>query len=201
MTYESSPLMRRMTLAFLRIEGATQEAGGKPGFPPAIGLAVSACESAWWRSETGKNNYFGITRAPQFPGDPESAFCATSEYLPQPGQLARFRADERDSAVAQAGKPGWYWMHRWFAVYPTLEAAVGAYVLLLIDSTRYHPAWIGYHEGAERGDSDLFLKAVCAAGYATGPAFQVELQISHQQNILQAVASGRAELAANSHAA
>lgn len=201
MTYETSPIMRRMTLAFLRIEGATQEAGGKPGFPPQIGLAVSACESAWWKGCTGANNYFGITRPPKFAGDPESAWCATSEYLPNPAQRARFRADEWATAKPIPGKPGWYSMHRWFASYASLEAAVGAYVHLLLDNTRYNPAWIGFHEGAEHGNADEFLRAVCAAGYATGPAFQVEVQIAHQQNILHAVAAGRAELAANPNAA
>jgi hypothetical protein len=32
------------------------------GFPPAVGLAMSACESGWWASVTGANDYFGITR-------------------------------------------------------------------------------------------------------------------------------------------
>ena len=43
------------------------------------------------------------------------------------------------------------------------------------------------------GDADKFLQAVCAAGYATGPAFKVELAIEHQQNILHAVDMARSE--------
>jgi flagellum-specific peptidoglycan hydrolase FlgJ len=200
MTYETSPIFRRMTLAFLHIEQETSSADGKPGFPPAVGLAVSACESAWWAAQTGKNNYFGITRPPAFAGDPASAWCLTMECV-TPAQLAGFRSDERSTAVPIGINR--YRMYRWFASYPTLEAAVHAYVHLLIDASRYNPAWTAFHEGggALRGDADKFLAAVCAAGYATGPAFKVEVQIEHQQNILRAVAAGRAELLANPLAA
>ena len=45
---------------------------------------------------------------------------------------------------------GEYSMYRWFAVYPSLEAAVEAYVDLLIKSTRYHPAWLALSEGRRR---------------------------------------------------
>jgi flagellum-specific peptidoglycan hydrolase FlgJ len=83
-----------------------------------------------------------------------------------------------------------YSMCRWFAVYPSLEAAVAAYVDLLIESMRYRTAWLSYQKD---GDADKFLQAVCAAGYATGPAFKVELEIRHQQNILHAVETARAE--------
>jgi flagellum-specific peptidoglycan hydrolase FlgJ len=81
-------------------------------------------------------------------------------------------------------------MYRWFALYASLEAAVEAYVDLLIDSMRYHPAWVAYQKD---GDADKFLQAVCAAGYATEPAFKVEIAIEHQQNILHAVEMARAE--------
>ena len=81
-------------------------------------------------------------------------------------------------------------MYRWFAVYPSLEAAVEAYVDLLIDSMCYHPAWLAYQKD---GETDKFLQAVCAAGYATGPAFKVELEIEHQPNIVQAVVMARSE--------
>jgi len=198
LTYETNPLMRRMTLAFLRVEAATAEPG-KPGFPPHIGLAVSACESAWWSAQTGANNYFGITRPPAFDGDPGSAWCATTENITGM-QLLSFRADER--ATAKPIRPGWYSMHRWFAAYPDLKTAVQAYVHLLIDATLYHPAWVAFHnDRAAHGNSDEFLRAVCAAGYATGPAYKVEIQIAHQQNIIHAVSAGRAELLANPAAA
>jgi hypothetical protein len=122
-----------------------------------------------------------------------SAWCATTENV-TPGQLGAFRRDERETAVLIG--PNKYSMHRWFAVYPNLMTAVSAYVHLLIDGTRYHPAWVAYHEGTlNHGNADEFLRAVCAAGYATGPAFKVELEIEHQANIVAAVAAGRAELA------
>ena len=131
-------------------------------------------------------NYFGITRPPAFPGDPQSTWCKTTEYSTPTG-LTRFRDDERATAVLIDPAKGEY---RWFAVYPSLEAAVGAYVDLLIDSLRYHPAWVAYQKD---GDTDKFLQAVCAAGYATRPAFKVELAIEHQQNILHAVDMARSE--------
>jgi hypothetical protein len=55
---------------------------------------------------------------------------------------------------------------------------------------RYDLAWVAYQKD---GDADKFFQAVCAAGYATGPAFQVELAIEHQQNIIHAVEMARAE--------
>lgn len=103
------------------------------GFPPAVGLAMSACESGWWASVTGANNYFGITRPPSFLGDPQSAWCKTTEYTTPTG-LTRFREDERATAVLINPAKGEYSMYRWFAVYPSLEAAVEAYIDLLIDS-------------------------------------------------------------------
>lgn len=140
-------------------------------------------------SVTGTNNYFGITRPPTFPGDPQSAWCKTTEYTTPTG-LTRFRDDERATAVLIDPAKGEYSMFRWFAVYRSLEAAVEAYVDLLIDSMRYHPAWLAYQSD---GDADKFLQAVCAAGYATGPAFKVELTIAHQQNIVHAVGIARTE--------
>jgi len=156
-------------------------------YPPAFGLAMSACESGWWASVTGANNYFGITLPPAYPRDPQSAWCKTTEFTTPTG-LTRFRDDERATAVLINPAKGEYSMYRWFAVYPSLEAAVEAYVDLLIDSMRYHPAWLAYQKD---GDADKFLQAVCAAGYATGPAFKVELEIEHQQNIVHAVEMAR----------
>ena len=145
---------------------------------------MSACESGWWASVTGANNHFGITRPPAFPGDPQSAWCKTTEYTTPTG-LTRFRDDERATAVLVNPAKGEYRMYRWFAVYPSMEAAVEAYVDLLIEAMRYHPAW--------DGDADKFLRAVCAAGSTTGAAFKVELAIAHQQNIIHAVEMARAE--------
>ena len=190
LTWETSQLMRSMARAFVAIECRT--ATGSPpsrGFPPAVGLAMSACESGWWASVTGANNYFGITRPSTFPGDPQSAWCKTTEYTTLTG-LTRFRDDERATAVLVDPAKGEYSMFRWFAVYPSLEAAVEAYVDLLIDSMRYHPAWAAFQKD---GDADKFLQAVCAAGYATGPAFKVELEIDHQQNIIHAIEMACAE--------
>ena len=154
--------------------------------PPEI---ISACESGWWSSVTGANNYFSITRPPSFPGDRQSAWCKTTEFTTPTG-LTRLRDDERATAVLIDPAKGEYSMCRWFAVYPSLEAAVEAYVDLLIESMRYHAAWVAYQRD---GDADKFLQAVCAAGYATGPAFKVELAIEHQQNVAHAVEIARRE--------
>lgn len=190
LTWETSPLMQSMARAFVAIERST--ATGSPpacGFPPAVGLAMSACESGWWASVTGANNFFGITRPPSFPGDPQSAWCKTTEYTTSTG-LTRFRDDERSTAELVNPAKGEYSMYRRFAVYASLEAAVEAYVDLLIEAMRYHPAWQAYQKD---GDTDKFLQAVRAAGYATRPAFKVELEIEHQKNILHAVDMARAE--------
>lgn len=134
-------------------------------------------------------NYFGITRPPSYSGDPQSAKCKTTEYATSTG-LSRFRDDERATAVLVDPGKGEYRMFRWFAAYPSLGAAVEAYVDLLIESMRYHPAWMAFQKD---GDADTFLQAVCAAGYATGLAFKVELEIEHQQNIVHAVEMARSE--------
>jgi hypothetical protein len=190
LTWETSPLMQSMARAFVAIERRT--ANGNPpshGFPSAVGLAMSACESGCRASVTGANNYFGIMRPPSFPGDTQSAWCETTEYT-TPSGLTRFRDDERATAVLINTAKGEYSMYRWFAAYPSLEAAVAAYVNLLTDSTHYHPSWLAYQKD---GDADKFLQATCATGYTTGPAFKVGIEIAPQQSILHAVDMARTE--------
>ena len=64
---------------------------------------------------------------------------------------------------------GEYSMFRWFAVYPSLEAEVEAYVNLLDDSMRYHPAWLTYQKD---GDTDKFLQDVSCGGLPHGASVQ-----------------------------
>jgi hypothetical protein len=149
---------------------------------------MSACESGWWASVTDPNNYFGTTLPPAFPGDSQSAWCKTTEYTTPTSRLdfATTRKRRPSSLIRKRVNS----MYRWFVVYPLLEAAVEAYVDLLIESMRYFPARVSYQKD---GDADKFMQAVCAAGYATGPAFKVELEIEHQQNTLYAVDMARSE--------
>ena len=91
----------------------------------AVGLAMSACESGWWASVTGANNYFGIIRPPSFPGYLQSAWSKTTEFTTPTG-LTRFRTDERATAILINPAKGEYRMFRRFAVYPSLQAAVEA---------------------------------------------------------------------------
>jgi flagellum-specific peptidoglycan hydrolase FlgJ len=181
LTYENSPLMRQMTDAFLAVEANT-------GFPALVGLAMSACESAWWASTTGDFNYFGITRNPE---DGPAKLCPTHEDV-TPAQLAVFRPDERATAIQGAALSDGrfrYSMSRWFASYANLEDALTHYVNFFIQSpARYKPAWNAYQQAH---DADILLKAICEAGYATGGAENTELTIEHQSNIISAIASAR----------
>jgi hypothetical protein len=191
LNYEDSLPFRSAARAFCALEATTK-------FPPAVGLAMWANESAWGAKITGNNNYFGITRAPE---NGPAKMCATSEYL-TPAQLQAFRPDERATAVPIAGKPisadghQWYSMSRWFASYPTLQEACTEYIALFTKSPqRYAAAWKQF---LADHDAEGLLKRLCEAGYATGPAEQVEVQIFHQANIAHAIAMARAELGGGS---
>ena len=182
--------MRQMAVAFVAIERRT--ATGSPpsrGFPPAVGLAMSACESGWWASVTGANNYFGITRPPTFPGDPQSAWCKTTEFTTPTG-LTRFRDDERATAVLINPAKGEYSMYRWFAVYPSLEAAVEAYVDLLIDPCAITPRGWLIRRTVTRTS---FSRPSARRATLRGRRSKWNSKIAHQQNILHAVEMARAE--------
>jgi flagellum-specific peptidoglycan hydrolase FlgJ len=153
-----------------------------------------ANESAWGANVSGKNNYFGITRSPE---SGPAKMCPTTEYL-TPAQLQAFRADERATAVPIAGKPvspdghRWYSMSRWFASYGTLQEACADYIALFTKSAqRYAPAW---QQFLIDHDAEGLLKRLCEAGYATGAAKLVEVQILHQSNIVHAIEMARTEL-------
>lgn len=186
MTYDTSPTFRQMALVFVKLQRLT-------GFPAIVALAVSACESGWWKAVTGDFNYWGITRPPDHDGDPHSKMCWTTERVPN---LSGFRLDEKATAMQMTdgvGKPipGWWKMRRWFASYPDLETSAHAYISLITDAMRYHPAWMAYQQ---HHDPEKLLSDICDAGYATGPAKKVELEIMHQSNIKDAVARATAEL-------
>lgn len=179
LSYETSPLMKQMADAAVRVSITTK-------FPPAVFLAMSACESAWWTRVTGSWNYYGITADPADIPD-RATFCATHEDV-TPEQLAGFREDERATAVqgpALGGGKYRYQMHRWFTSYESLDESVEAFVnFFILSPGRYKPAW---QQFAADGDEDALLKGICAAGYATGDAETVEITIEHQGNIVHAV--------------
>jgi hypothetical protein len=177
--------MRQMAIAFVRLEAATS-------FPPAVGLAMSACESAWWVKLTGDWNYWGMTRAPE---TGPAKLCPTHEDVTL-AEYALFRADERATETGRQALANGKWriyLSRWFASYASLAESLRAFESLITDSThRYASAWQQYIQDR---DADALLSHVCDLGYATGPAKGVELTILHQQNIQHAVAAARAELA------
>lgn len=199
LTYETSPALRAIALAFERTRAETN-------FPSAVGLAMWATESAWGSKLTGDFNCWGITRAPLFEGDPQSKMVWTTECVTPAQLLATFRPDERATATQITGSPvgadgrRWWSMKRWFASYPDLETSVKAYIqFLTAPGHRYYPAWQEYLTDRDRFPITAevsFLKAVCEAGYATGDAETVEVEIEQQQNIQHAVQMARAEVAA-----
>jgi flagellum-specific peptidoglycan hydrolase FlgJ len=177
METEDSPIMRQMADAFERLRK-------RDGFPPRVGLAMSACESGWWKSVTGDFNYWGKTRNPEAGA---AKFCPTTEYVTH-ASLATFRPDERATAVPHDvpndGAKHKVSMSRWFASYASLDESINDFVALLENPHfRYFPAWQKFKAD---GDEDAFLTAVCDAGYATGDAKRVEMTILHQQNIRHA---------------
>lgn len=205
LTYEESPLMRRMADAFVAVEAVTT-------FPADVGMAMSILESSdpklgWWSKVTGDNNYFGITANPpdygstdgQYSRDRHAKFCATHEDI-TPVQLEAFRQDERTTAVPAKDAEGnviqlsggriRYKMLRWFASYFSTTGAISGYVSMFIDSpARYKSAWSSY---LALRDNDALLRAICEAGYATGDAEKTELSIEHQGNVVAAIAAARA---------
>ncbi len=184
LNYETSPALRSIARAFVALEQTTY-------FPPAVGLAMWACESGWGTKITGDNNYFGITRAPEIG---PAKLCATHEDISL-AQLANFRADEQATVTSKAPlSNGLYrvYMSRWFASYPSLTDACAEYIKLFTASPkRYKAAW---QQFLQDRDADSLLKHICEAGYATGPAEDVELHIEHQGNIIDAVAKARKDM-------
>jgi len=175
-TYETSELFSDIANAAARNQKIT-------GFPIKVMLAVWACESDWGTQLTGDFNYWGITCKPT---DGPAKFCATHENI-TPAQLLTFPADERATAVkgrALSGGRFRYSMSRWFASYASLDESVLAYTEFFTKSPhRYQAAW---QQFLIDRDEDALLKHICEAGYATGPAEDVELAIEHQANIAHA---------------
>lgn len=185
LTYEKDSTMRAMAKAAVAVELST-------GFPAIVTLSMSANESAWWTKQTGKYNYWGITRDPN---DGPAKMCFTHENLTLP-QLVHFRGDEKATAVKIADLGGGvtrYSMMRWFASYSSLQESLTAYAEFFTKSPkRYAAAWQQYQQDH---DADALLKNICKAGYATGPAEQVEIAIEHQSNIIHAIEQARADMA------
>lgn len=189
MTYETSPIFRSFARAFVTLEKTTR-------FPAVVALAITAVESGgvsgWFSNPITPFNFWGVTRPPE---DGPALMALTHEDITE-AQLAGFRPDERATAVKVKDLGGGrfrYSMRRWFADYPTLEAGCLAFIEFFTASPkRYTPAWEQYL--LDR-NTDAFLMNIGKAGYATGPASQVELTIAHQQNLQHAVAQAREELA------
>lgn len=193
-TYDD-PLMRTVVRAFVLAERETL-------FPAQVGVAMSALESGWWKKPSGSYNYFNITRPPKFPGDSDSAFCWTKEYITVK-QLQKFREDERATASIEIQGtnpegPHWYRMQRWFAAYPTAKDAVVAYINLITKVERYKPAWTKFLDNRkldyDRACESL-IRDIAAAGYATGPTAETEIKIMNQKNVKFAVSQARKDLA------
>jgi hypothetical protein len=184
MTYENDPVMKEQADAAYAVQAVT-------GFPARVELTVGAVESNWWKDLTGDFNYWGITaELSQIPD--EAKFCPTHENL-TPTQLLEFRADEQATAklVMAIGSGVYrYSMCRWFTSFPNLDTAVMAFVDFFCNSPhRYQAAWEQYKTDH---DEEALIKNICAAGYATGNAIAVELAVSQQANILDAVAKAKA---------
>ena len=98
----------------------------------------------------GRNVHRGYTECKAVRGW-QSAWCKTTEYTTPTG-LTRFRDDERATVVSLVDPAkGEYSMYLWFAVYPSLEAAVETYVDLLTVSMRYHLRGRHIRQGWRRG--------------------------------------------------
>jgi flagellum-specific peptidoglycan hydrolase FlgJ len=177
LTYEGDASFREMANAAVRAERLTR-------FPAGVLLAMWACESDWGQKVTGDFNYWGITRDPS---QGPAKFCATHEDI-TPQQLLGFRPDERATAVQGAALGAGryrYAMSRWFASYASLDESIAAFTAFITESPdHYRPAWQAYQQD---GDAAELLRALCQAGYATGPAAPTELAILQQGNIAHAL--------------
>jgi hypothetical protein len=199
--YETDPNFRAYADAFVRAAGLT-------GFPAKVGLTMGANESGWFDRLTGDFNFAGVTADPsdngtvagQYSSDHAAKFCVTHEVV-TPAQLKGFREDEQATAhedpetdvngdpIALAGGRVRYSLVRWFASYPSIDASVTAYIDIFTKSpARYKAAWDAYQQNQ---DEEALLKAICAAGYATGPAESAEAEIFGQSNIAHALNMAR----------
>ncbi|MFN3324945.1 MAG: glucosaminidase domain-containing protein [Bryobacteraceae bacterium] len=170
-----------------QIAEAAVEVERRLGYPAALIVAQWAAESAWGTKETGKHNFFGMTKAARHK---DFRWCATREVLTD-AQLARLDPEEAATVTEKTRRPDGRWdvrLSRRFASYESLEAAIEDKVRLLMDGRPYREAYEQYRQD---GDLDAFVERV-APIYATDPGYATLVKtISRQRNVLTALAAFR----------
>jgi hypothetical protein len=173
--------------AFARVAVAV---GRGKGYPPALLISQWAIESGWGLRISGKNNYFGMTRAERHGDNWE--WVSTREVLSAYG-ISRLSESERDKITRTEkrddGKFDVY-LSRRFASYPTLTDAVLDKVWLIQSGAPYRAHFAQY-----RIDNDLNrLVDGIAPIYATDPNYAALVKkIAAQTNVRAAITAAESK--------
>lgn len=170
------------------------------GFPADVGIAMSAFESGWWKSPSGDNNVFGMTRG-SWPRE-RCKFCWTTEFVSR-DQLLKFPEDERKTAVMTAPQSSsgrsdqklWWRMQRWFRNYQSLEAAVEDYVYNIMNQEKLKTAWLLWEDSTKSLSAmEYLISNLSTAGYSSANASKEEIKILRQSNVREAVTLAKSDL-------
>lgn len=166
-------------------------------FPAEVSFGQWAIESKWGTKVSGKNNYFGLTRA-WSPGP--VSLSPTTEFITR-RELDLFAADERATAREISGAPlpltwpgkRWVSMKRWFRDYDSINEALADKTRVLMDRNgRYGMAWAAY---LATKDPVALIAGIAKAGYATAGGYDVTVtQVMRQSDVRLGVIAARADL-------
>ncbi len=159
----------------------------RTGLPAVVLIAQWAIESGWGAKQSGRWNFFGITKASRHA---KWAMVPTREVLTAE-QINALPADEAATVTRRHARPDGrfdVWLSRKFAAYDTLDEGLEDYARLLTTGAPYAKAWAAY-----RLDSNLdSLVEAIAKRYATDPRYaELVKRIARQTNVLQAVEKAR----------
>lgn len=159
-------------------------------YPPQMLISQWALESAWGTKQSGRNNFFGMTKADRH-GESWD-WADTREVLTNYG-ISKLDPEERASITSKTVRPDGKFdvrLRRRFASYPTLLAGVLDKVMLIQEFARYSPAFRRYQLSR---DVLRLIEEVAQAGYATDPNYAQSLKaIAVQANVLAAIKKARA---------
>lgn len=158
------------------------------GYPPQLLLSQWALESGWGASESGVNNYFGMTKAKRHS---DWKWCATREVLSQRGINDLDPEEHQKIRSTRERGDGKFDVHlsRRFASYLTLLDGVKDKVNLIVNGLPYKAAFAAFTM-----DHDVMklIDGIAKAGYATDPNYAATLKkIAVQKNVVDAIVRAR----------
>jgi len=160
----------------------------RTGLPAALIIAQWAVESAWGAKQSGRFNYFGITKASRHA---KWAMVPTREVLTAE-QLNALPKDEAATITRRHARPDGRFdvaLSRKFAAYETLEEGLLDYATLITSGAPYAKAWAAFR--IDR-DMNALIDAI-AKRYATDLRYaELVKRIAEQANVRAAIETAKA---------